>query len=335
MTVDDDTIPDPVLREASSWAFRLHGAPDDVHVRDGLQAWISQDEMHARAWKLTSRAWQLTASAPLEFAHEWPVRSTGARRSAVAAAVFGAATGLRRRKRLAALALAACLLLAAAWPSIQLRLTADHITAVAEQRRVPLEDGSVVTLAPASAITVAVGPASRTVSLVSGEAFFEVASDRNRPFTVRGADLSVVVTGTAFNVALTDRSFSVAVASGSVRVERSGGVSQPAIDLAAGEGVLVDRASRQATVGSLPTRSVAAWRAGRLVAEDIPLTDVVAAIGRYHAGAVVVASASLRGKRVTGVYDLNDPLRAMQVLAAPYNATVREITPWLLVLSAN
>ncbi len=80
---------------------------------------------------------------------------------------------------------------------------------------------------------------------------------------------------------------------------------------------------------------VASWRGGRLIAENVLLTDVVSTIGRYHAGSILVASAGMRAKRVTGVYDLRDPAGALRILAAPYGGTVREITPYLMVLTAD
>jgi len=331
MAGHDDAIPDPVLETASAWALRLEASPDDAGLRIAFGAWMAESDAHARAWVLTQRAWRLTGSAPPVFAHEWP-----ARRPAAGRAVRDLQPVRRRRVGLAAgLAMAAALLLVLAWPAIQLRLSADHATAVAETRRIPLDDGSVVTLAASSAMTVSTGATGREVTLLQGEAYFEVAPDRLRPFMVRSGDVTTTVTGTAFDVALTDRTVSVAVASGSVRVERVGAPPGSAAEIAGGQGVVVDRAAGTMSSTVQQADAVAPWRKGRLIVENALLADVVAALGRSHSGSIVIASAALRGKRVTGVYDLNDPTGALQVLAAPYGGVVRAFTPYLLVLSAD
>lgn len=350
MTLDDDLIPDPALEKASSWALRLQGAPDDSGLRAAVSAWIAESDVNARAWALTQKAWRLTGGAKAAFAHEWPaapprqrpvpqrpLQETAATRRPPLSRPSSSRPPAHRRAgiRAATLAFAACLLLVLALPSIQLRLASDHRTEVGESRRLSLDDGSVVHLAPDSAIAVAFAAGARDVILLRGEAFFEVAPDRNRPFSVRAGDLDATVTGTSFDVGLTDRSFSVAVATGSVRVAQAGKPAESAVDLGPGQGVVVDRATGRTTDMSLAPSSVAAWRAGRLIVENARLTDVVETIGRYRAGGIVVASASLRGKRVTGVYDLNDPDGALRVLAAPYGGAVRAFTPYLLVLSAD
>jgi len=326
MTVDHDMIPDPVLEKASAWAFRLQSLPDDAELRAALAAWIAESDIHARAWTLTQKAWSLTGAASAESIHDWSARAP--RRTAGVRRLAG------RRGALVAFAVAACLLLVLALPSIRTHLLADYGTSVAETRSVVLEDGSAVQLGADSAIAVAFDASARQVTLLQGQAFFEVTPDPRRPFSVRVDDLAATVTGTAFDVALTARSFAVTVASGSVRVgavDSSGEV----VELQPGQGVRLDRATRQAARIAVQPSSVAAWRKGRLIVEDAPLMDVVSALGRYWPGRIVVASADLRGRRVTGVYDLDDPVDALRILVAPYGASVRELSSYLTVVAAQ
>src|SRR3546814_3411680 len=72
---------------------------------------------------------------------------------------------------------------------------------------------------PESAVATHYAADRRTVDLLRGEAFFQVESDRSRPFRVRADAVTVTVTGTAFDVGLTDGTLSVAVSEGIV--ERS------------------------------------------------------------------------------------------------------------------
>jgi transmembrane sensor len=107
------------------------------------------------------------------------------------------------------------------------------------------------------------------------------------------------------------------------------------VSLSAGHRFVLDRAAGKAATSDIALSSVAAWRNGRLVVENALLDDVVTAIGRYHSGAILVTDRTLRESRVTGVYDLRDPARALRVLSAPYGGVVRELTPYVLVLSAG
>jgi transmembrane sensor len=331
MSGDDDMIPDRVLDAATGWAFRLQDAPDDAGLQAELADWLAESPLHGEAWALTQRAWQITSRAQPVFADEWPARP------ALSSAPSNV-TPLRSRRfglRLAGLAIAACLLLVFALPVLRVQLNASHATSIAEIREVLLEDGTRVTLAARSAIAVSFGAGARNVTLLEGAAYFEVVPDSTRAFTVRAGDIATTVTGTAFDVAMTDRTVSVAVASGSVRVSRRDNPASPLADLRAQQGVMVDRASGTVVETALQPDAVAAWRKGRLIVENALLTDVVAALDRSHPGSIAVASVGLRGKRVTGVYDLGDPAGALKVLSAPYGGVVREFTPYLLVLSAD
>jgi transmembrane sensor len=87
--------------------------------------------------------------------------------------------------------------------------------------------------------------------------------------------------------------------------------------------------------GEQPASQIAAWRERRLVAQDQPLGEVVDRLRRYYFGAIVVTDAALAGQPVTGVYDLGNPAGALRGIARSQNAVVREITPWLLVVSRS
>lgn len=334
MSLGDDMIPDSILEAASAWAFRLQDAPEDARLRAALAAWLSESEVHVHAWSLTQRAWELAGQAPTVFVRAQSEETAAASRPAALPLHLGR-TPNRIGRRTAIGAIAAGLLLVLALPSLQLRLAADHRTAVGEVRRIPLDDGSVVTLSAESAIAVAFGAGARRVALLQGGAYFEVSPDSSRPFSVQAGDVTTTVTGTAFDVGLTSRTVSVSVAAGSVHVAGSARGASAAVDLGPAQGVVVDRTTGTMTEAAVRPVAIASWRKGRLVVEDALLADVVATIARFHEGSIVVASAALRHKRVTGVYDLGHPVEALRVLAAPYGGSVHEITPYLLVLTAD
>jgi transmembrane sensor len=314
-----EKISDPTLAQAVAWLHRIEAAPEDTALRRDLEAWMAADRAHRAAWALARKAWTLAGDVPPRFV---------ARRAP--------AVRWRRPRTMAvgvAAALAACFLVFVAQPDIAVWLRADNATAAAETREIALDDGSIVTLGADSAIAADFAPGRRTVTLLRGEAFFRVVRDPVRPFSVQAETLTVTVTGTAFDVGFTDRSYAVTVASGAVRVAHAGAAGGREVALSPGQRLVIDRQTGDAIQTTVAPEDVAPWRTGRLVVEDAALPDVVDAIRRHHLGTVVLLSRSLQERRVTGVYDLRDPARALRVLAGPYGGVVREVPPYLITIS--
>src|SRR3546814_8842595 len=62
-------------------------------------------------------------------------------------------------------------------------------TAIGEIRRVPLSDGSLAAVNTQTTLDVTMKPEVRQVALKDGEAWFQVAKDRARPFVVEIGDV--------------------------------------------------------------------------------------------------------------------------------------------------
>lgn len=310
--------------EAARWLVALDEAPDDRDLRVRFQAWLDASPANAAAWADACDVYGLMAKTePVHRARWektlWPTASLSRR--------------LQPRRRLApaavACALAACLALVAG-PDIVLRLRAGQVTATAEVRTLGLQDGSVVRMAPDSAIDVAYDAGARQVRLLRGEAFFEVKPDASRPFRVAASGVDVTVLGTAFNVRLAEQAVEVAVQHGQVRVDQAA-VRPPVTEqLQPGEWVRVGRYGGLER-GATPPDEVAPWLHGQIVARDRPMADVVDELRRYYTGLIVVADGTLAGRRVTGVYNLADPAAALRAIVAAHGGSVRQLSPWLLV----
>lgn len=300
-----DNTPD---REALHWLIALQEAPDDMVLRDRFRAWVQASPIHADAWRDLNRVDDLIGQA-LSAAKTAPPP---------------------RRARLvtvtAAFALAACLLLAFV-PMLQAGLQADHRTATAEMRPIALADGSRVMLAPDSAITVSLGEDRRVVTLLRGEAFFDVQRDPARPFTVIAGDSSVRVLGTAFNVRRLAVGAEVAVAQGAVRVSRA----DTQADLKPGDSIDTSQ-GRHGLRSTLPTELVAPWRQGQLVVKDRSVADVVDTLRRYHDGVIMLHGSALAERRITGIFAPDDAESALTALVAPLGGSVMRVTPWFLLV---
>lgn len=129
----------------------------------------------------------------------------------------------QRRSHIALMAMAAiaaclCLLF---WPS-STTFNSENLSIKTSmtQDSLKLSDGSTVYLSPYTTLIYPqqFGDNSRTVELKKGSAFFKVAHDEDRPFSVISDGITTRVLGTTFNVSKQDSSINITVASGKVMV---------------------------------------------------------------------------------------------------------------------
>jgi transmembrane sensor len=330
---DEEAIPGDAIDQAAAWMFRIEGDPADAALRAELAGWLAADPAHEQAWQLARRAWLLSGQVAPAFeakwsgqAAPWPRRRPGRRWPILQRKRLGAI------RRFAAPSIAAALALAMLAPAMSVRLRSDFVTDTAETRKIRLDDGSEVVMGAQSAVARRFSAQQRGVELLRGEAWFDVAHDSHSPFVISAGDMRVTVTGTAFDVAMTDRTLTVGLARGRVRVDRPGETSIRR-DLHPGEQLEIDRRSGAAALSPVAPAAIAAWRDGRLAVENASFADVVAALDRYYHGTILVNGATLKMRKVTGVFDLHDPVRALRALVQPYGGTIRQITPWVVIVT--
>lgn len=319
---------DPLTQEAIDWLMRIEDAPNDVALRAAAEAWRQAGPDRALAWKRAERAWRWLADPTAD-----PVLRPRHADStpAVPHLAMGWPAGRRWLAGTAGAIAAALMLL---WlPSMLTNLRADIATATAELRQVTLEDGTLVELAPQTALDVRYTADRRSVILLAGEAFFDVAANPNRPFEVQAGELSVLVTGTAFDVRMLEGSLAVDVERGSVQARSSFPESSSPVRLDAGDRFTVDRHSGAARQTRVAPGEVAAWREHRMFVEKATVGEVVDALRRYHPGWIVLADRGLARQQVAGLYDLRDPDQALRILVGPFGGRVHEVTPLLRVIS--
>lgn len=313
--------------EAATWLVVLAEAPQDAALRARFEAWRTANTLNEEAWTRANRAYALIGAA-------LPALAPPSR--ADPAGVRPHAPGRAPRRRLVAglaVALAACLALAAA-PGALLRLQADYLTTTAEQRVIALPDGSRLHLGPESAVGIAFDAAGRKVRLLRGEAFFEVAADAGRPFQAAAGDVTATVLGTAFEMRRGEDATAVAVRHGHVRVDDGGAAPPRSAHLREGEWVRVDRRAGIARGKGSP-EDAGDWMRGEFVARERPIGDILAALRRYYPGVILVRDDAFARRLVSGIYDLRHPEATIRGLAAAHGATVRRISPWMIVISAR
>jgi transmembrane sensor len=184
----------------------------------------------------------------------------------------------------------------------------EYTTRVGEIRRLPLPDGSVVTINSGSNVTVAMAERTRAIELAEGEAWFEVAKDARRPFVVAAGDVRVRAVGTAFSVRRRESGVEVQVTEGVVetwsdydhtlRVRLSAGdrvtlTARAVVDYETGVSTAVDRSL--------------AWRSGMIDLNGRSLADAAAEFNRYNARQIIIADPEIAREELSGLFNINDP----------------------------
>lgn len=309
------------------WLLKVEDAPNDPTLQVALSVWRMQSPDHEKAYRSVERMWRV--SGGLESDDTATVVAMPGRAASDAPAVRP-----RSPRRIAAsvvaLGIAACLLLAIL-PMVHVQTYADHATGTAETRNLALRDGSAMFLDAESAATVDFDGSRRAVTLLSGQAYFDVVHASGRPFTVSAEGLTVIVHGTAFAVQTGDNGTSVSVEDGRVEVTPTAPKAR-SVFLTAGDRLLLDRATRTIAMSTVSPSDVAAWRDGQLIADGMTFADLVDHIGRYHRGIVLISDQQLAKRRITGVFNLINPLAALRAAADTQQAQVTEITPYLLLV---
>jgi transmembrane sensor len=203
----------------------------------------------------------------------------------------------------ASLALAAILLVLLPAPDSVPLLS--HRTEIGEQRSIALKDGSIVTLNTSSEATVRFDSSMRRVTLVSGEAMFDVVTDHQRPFVVETGTVSLDVVGTKFSVYCKEDSTRVAVVDGVVRAVPSQ-APDDALMIRAGESAIAT--ARGVALGDplFDVQKAIAWTERRLIFDEAPLAEVVGEFNRYNRVPLRVEDSALASRAITTVFNAHD-----------------------------
>ena len=315
----DDITP---ARAAADWFLYLREDPDDEDLKRRFAQWLDSDPAHARAWAdmtVTASVMAAIPQAPCA-PSDAIVGAGGHARRRIPARRFMPVCGLALAATFAAMMFLP--------PDMLARMRADQYAPVATTRNVLLADGSEVTLAPRSAISVTMTASGRHVRLIQGEALFNVRHDPARPFRVTAGDVTATDIGTVFDVRADADATTVAVREGAVHVTtRHRGI--PARDLHAGdwEQVTGERATDMS--GTMPVAAIGAWREGTLIARNDTVATLIARLRPWTTTRIILTDPVLAQKRVTGTYDLHQPEASLRLIVDAYNGKVSSLASWI------
>ncbi|WP_213713712.1 FecR domain-containing protein [Cedecea lapagei] len=190
---------------------------------------------------------------------------------------------------------------------------ADYRTGTGEQRQIELNEGSRLLLDTQTALNVDFTGQQRQIELLGGDLLITTGQKEKlaawpRPFSVTTPQGKVLALGTQFRVKLEPGLTRVAVYHGAVRLyPRSAGLA--GLQLAAGQGAWLSEAESGGLHGG---EKEPGWVHGKLLADNMPLSDFLQEVNRYRPG-VLRYDEDIAALRLSGVFPLAD---TDQILAA-------------------
>ena len=105
---------------------------------------------------------------------------------------------------------------------------------------------------------------------------------------------------------------------------------QHALEVDAGEQALIETDAIRSLGHIDPQRIDHAWKRHQLVVQDLPLSDVLEEIARQRYGLLTFDRAALADLRVSAVLPMDDPERALNLIAETLPISVRHFTALLI-----
>lgn len=294
-----------------SWVRRQTGTWNQAEEAD-LQAWLATSAEHREAYEKVARGWELAGELqafqpglPEEpsLAHEQPPRSIGRILAAAACIVALTVTGtlLYRSLHLG-------------WADSDTRL----VTLKGQPKSFVLEDGTQVRLDGDSELVARIEHNRRGITLIRGEAQFNVVHDSARPFEVSAGSGRVQDLGTHFDIEALSNSTRVVVLEGQVAVSTDRGRTL----LVAGQSGGYDTAGNLDPVSPFdPT--TAPWLEGLRTFDRERLGDVLERLARHHAVTFVFEDPRMQELRISGKFRTDDLGLFLRTLAAALHVDSR------------
>lgn len=187
-----------------------------------------------------------------------------------------------------------------------------------KNRVIELSDGSFITLNRDSEVRFPDKFNSRRRKVkLTGEAFFEISPDFDRPFIIDAGNGKVTVLGTSFNVitANSNNEMEVLVASGRVLVVSEDGVRS--LTLEPGELGVINNNTSSSIVNT--DINYLAWNTEILTFEGTRLEDVFSDLQRVHNISVEVNNNDILNRQLTSVFDNESAETIIRTICLSFN----------------
>ncbi len=233
-----------------------------------------------------------------------------------------------RRRTLSIAAAIAIPLLAAWWifqPANQVPMTLAQ-TGMGETKAIQLADGTRINLNENSQLSypTAFTGNNRQVEL-TGEAYFEVASDPNKPFEVMMEEAKVRVLGTVFNIRhiADEEAIKVSVEEG--KVELSSPTIDKAVILTKNEVGTYNSRTQQLTENTVNNKNASAWKSKVLSYKSAALATVLTDLEQQFGIKTNITSENMKNCLVTARFTDTTPKKVLDYMVSLYRMELKEI----------
>ncbi len=306
--------------------FYGEATPDEIHE---LEAWVKVDPANAAIFSEFQKTWKAVEdtriAASVNLDDEWNKLKTKTK-----SANFEFPGSLPKTSFLPWFVRVAAIFLILAVPSFflyrYLQAPAENqLTAFAGMVGQTLPDGTIVTLNTGAKLTYPSrfdGPL-RKVSL-EGEAWFEVAHNRSKPFIIASENVRIRVVGTAFsvNTKAWNNTQEVILSSGVVRVYFQNKPEATTL-LFPGEKAQLSQDHYTIIKSANEDVNFLAWKTRHLIFNNTSLTEVVALLTKVYHSNIHLSDDKLGDCRITATFDKQSLESILNVLKATLNLQVR------------
>ena len=157
---------------------------------------------------------------------------------------------------------------------------------------------------------------------LTGEAYFSVKHDKNRPFIVKTGNSQITVTGTEFNIRNRNNSTNIVVSKGSVKVMNLSSRKQE--NLKKGDMVLSDNSGYITLPMKVNLKYYLAWRENKLAFRHAPLKEVMAEIERTYNVKTVFLKESSKNRTITGIFETESLEKVLSVLSLTLDLNISQ-----------
>lgn len=169
-----------------------------------------------------------------------------------------------------------------------------------------LADGTKVWLNSDSQLEYPVSFSGNTREVkLKGEAYFEVAHNKEKPFITHVGESKVKVLGTSFNISgyKEDMRMTTTLVSGKVRVDMPSGKKEKFAILVPGQQLAYNEADKAFKVRKVNTKEYTSWKDGRLYIKEMTLEDIMVKLERWYNFTTFYQNEEVKDYRFEGVVD--------------------------------
>lgn len=181
-------------------------------------------------------------------------------------------------------------------------LTNNIVTGIGERTQVVLPDGTRIWVNSCSSVSYSYdyGTNSRNVYL-KGEAYFQVAKNKELPFIVHSSGMRIQALGTSFNVSAYDNDgeLSAVLLEGSISFKQSDGNEEV---LTPGQKLTFSKASQKTAIEQVNAEAYVAWSHGETRFEHLKMEEITKRLQRIYHVTFVLDNEKIKNMHFTGTF---------------------------------